>query len=688
MPCHLTQEHVSPPLARRDEGQGTVMHGVFLPDEYGWMRDKTDPALLRYLEAENEYARHFMRDVESLKEELYWEMRRRIQEADNTVPSLRGGYLYWNRTEEGEQYYAVCRRRDEPDAPVEVVLDINQLARGEKFFKLGTMTISRCGRFVAYTVDTIGFKQYRLFVREISDEHLLPVTAERVTSVAWANDSRTIFYTTEDAQTKRSNKLYRHVIGDEAHELIHEEKDEFFNIDVARSRSPSFIYLITESLTTSWVSFVDADSPQSSFEVIVAPEHEIRYSVDDDGRDFFLLTNDGAKDFRVVKVLRHARARDDWQEIVPARDNVLVEDVDVFAHHLVVQEKEDGLTRLRVQEHATGDVHYITFPEPVYEVYTGPNYEFSAGVMRLGYQSMVTPPSTYDYDLSSRTMKLLKVHPVIGYDKSLYRSERIWATADDGVQVPISLVYKWPLQLDGSRVVHLYGYGAYGYGMPTTFSSNLISLLDRGIVFAIAHVRGGNELGEGWHDGGKMANKMKTFTDLIACAKHLRAEGYGGRISIEGGSAGGLLVGAVLNLTRGELDDLIAAAILHVPFLTVINTMADKNLPLTVGEYEEWGDPADEGDFRNMVQYSPYDNIVAACYPPILVRTALNDSQVMFWEPVQWAARMRFMKKGDNPLLLRTLIEAGGHHGASGRFDYLENIAEDYAYLLKVLKLV
>lgn len=658
-----------------------VLHGETLSDPYAWMKNLTrdDPDLLAHLQAENAWTSASLADTTALQETLYAEMRSRIKETDMSVPSRRGRYLYYFRMEEGKQYSVYCRRKLKDGSPEEVLLDENQLAEGKKFFQVGAMALSPSGNFLAYAYDDVGFRQYKLVVKNLRTGKTLATHAERVTSVVFAADNQTLFYTTEHPETKRSNCLFRHKIGQKRHHLIFEEKDEFFRISVGKARSGQFIYLSVSSHTTSTVAFIKAAEPRSEFRLLAERKPMVRYDVEDDGDNFYILHNDGAKDFRLLKVASSAPEQENWQEVLAHRPGTLITGVDVFKDFLVVYEKS-GLQTIRVHQFSTGETHFVSFPEPAYHVGPGANHEFDTQVLRLGYQSMVTPSTVYDYDLVSRQFTTLKVQEVKGYDPSLYATERIFATSDDGVtKIPMSVVYRKdkPLYL---RPLLLYGYGSYGHGMPVTFSGNRLSLLDRGVVFVIAHVRGGNEYGEGWRESGKMKLKMNTFKDFIACADHLVKIGYTSyaRLAIQGGSAGGLLLGAVLNLR----PDVCRAALLQVPFVDVINTMLDTSLPLTVAEFEEWGNPQVPDDYAVIREYSPYENIRPSNYPAILCTSSLWDSQVGFWEPAKYVARLREMKTGTNPVLFKIHLEAGGHGGMSGRFDVLKDLALEYAFVL------
>ena len=681
---NIPSNNQGPPVAKKIPVK-TVLHGETLVDDYAWMRNRDDADLMPHLRAENAHADGYMQDTVALQETLYQEMRGRMKEADSSVPNKRGRYFYYNRTEAGKQYSINCRQlvkgKGGKVGPEQVLLDINQLAQGKTFFQIGPTALSPSANFLAYAYDDKGFRQYTLVVKNLRTGKVSAEIAERVTSIAWASDNKTIFYTTEDEVTKRSNRVFRHKLGSKTHHLVKHEQDEFFRVSVSRSRSGRYIYLRTGSHTTSNVARLAANNAGGKFRNLMPLQSKLQYQVDDDGKFFYILTNENATDFRLLKTPIGRPGKANWQEVVAHRPGILLSDLELFEGHLVVFEKDTGVMKVRVIEQASGEAHLVDFPEPVYQVGGSGNFEFESTTLRLSYQSLVTPPSVLDYDTNSRRLSVVKTQEVVGYDPSQFVSERTFARASDGTMVPISLVYKKGLKKDGSNPCHLYGYGSYGFGMPTTFGSGRICLLDRGFVYAIAHIRGGNELGETWRADGKLKKKMNTFTDFIACAEHLIAEGFTSSrsITMEGGSAGGLLMGAVLNLR----PELFRAAIVKVPFVDVINTMLDETLPLTVGEFEEWGNPKVPEDYAYIRTYSPYENIEAKAYPAVLVKSALYDSQVMYWEPAKYVARLREMKTDANPLLFKILLEAGGHGGLSGRFDALKEAAFDFAFLLK-----
>jgi oligopeptidase B len=671
-----------PPLAKKIN-KLSIIHGDSRPDDYAWLREKDNPDVRSYLRAENEYTDAVMRPTEGFQEALYGEMLGRIKEDDQSVPYRRGRHFYYARTEKGRQYPIMCRRAESLDAPEEITLDLNVLAEGHQYFSLGAYYVSDDGHRLAYSVDVTGCREYTLYVKDLRTGRLEPDRIERVTSVAWSVDPSVLFYVTED-HAKRPYRLYRHRLGDTVDALLYEERDELFRVHVSRDRSLAYVFASSGSFTSTEVRYLSADHPGGDFTCILPREADHEYHVDHGGGLFYIRTNGGGRrNFRLVTAPVDDPRPDRWTELIPHRDDVMLEDVDVFARQYVVHEREDGLICLRVIELPTGVSHQVEFPEPAYDVTPEPNPEFESRRYRYRYQSMITPPSVYDYDIDGRQSLLLKRIEVLGgYDPSQYRAERIHARASDGTAVPISLVYRAGLRRDGTSPLVLTGYGAYGFPYPVTFSSNRLSLLDRGVAVAIAHVRGGGELGKRWHDAGRMLAKRNTFTDFITAADFLVQERYTAhdRLVIEGGSAGGLLIAAVLNAR----PDLCRAAVLHVPFVDVINTMLDESLPLTVGEFEEWGNPKIREHYEYMRSYCPYTGIRPQGYPRILVRTSLNDSQVMYWEPAKWVAKLRATKTDDALLLFKINLDAG-HAGASGRYDALRETAFDYAFILTQL---
>jgi oligopeptidase B len=662
--------------------KATEINGRKLVDNYFWLRDKQNPDVRAYLDAENAYTDAVMKPTEALQKKLYEEMLGRIKETDVEVPYKDGGYFYYVRTEQGKQYPIRCRRKGSMDAPEEVLLDVNELAKGQKFMSLGGFDVSDDGNLLAYTTDNTGFRQYTLAVKDLRSGKVLADHAERVDSVAWANDNKTLFYTTEDATTKRGNQMYRHTVGTTGQDtLVYEEKDERFDIGAGKSRSKGYIFLISGSHTTTETRYIPADQPLAEWKVLEPRKQDVEYYPEHDGDFFYIRVNDTGRNFRLVKAPVSDPGKKNWQEVLPNRADVMLDDTDFFKSYYVLYEHEKGLPQIRVCGLQTNECKPIEFPEPAYTNYAYVNREFDTARFRYGYQSFITPASVFEYDMAAGGSKLLKQKEVPGgYDRTRYQVERIQATASDGVKVPITVMHLKGAKLDGTGPIYLTGYGSYGVPYDVGFNSNLFSMVDRGVVVAVAHIRGGGELGKAWHDDGRMMHKKNTFTDFITCAEYLVKNGFGSkdRLAIEGRSAGGLLMGAVLNMR----PDLFHAALVGVPFVDVMNTMLDETLPLTVSEFEEWGNPKEKPAFDYMITYSPYDNIENKPYPNILVRTSFNDSQVMYWEPAKYVAKMRAIRTDHNLLIFKTKMDPGGHGGASGRYDRLKDSAFDYAFFL------
>lgn len=681
-----------PPIAKKVP-KITEIHGLKLVDDYFWMRDEklprdpnANPEVTAYLKAENDYAEAFMEHTKGFQDSLYKEMLARIKETDENVPYKDGGYYYYSRTVQGQQYPIYCRRKGSIESAEEITLDMNEMAKGKKYFSVGNYDIADDENQLAFSTDTTGFRQYTLYIKDLATGKISDKIADRVTSFAWASDNKTIFYTQEDPLTKRPNKLFRHQIGGSAHDLIYEEKDELYTVHTDRTRSKSYIMAVSTSSTTSEVRYLPSAEPMSGFKLLLPRKKDHEYYVDHIAENFYIRTNDKGKNFRLVTAPVSDPSPSKWKEIVAHRKDVMLEGVDCFAGHYVLVERKNGVPQLGIADLKSGVSHYIEQPEPVYVSHPMQNAEFTTTNLRFNYESFITPKSVYDYDVVTRQRTLRKQQPVLGgYQPEMYKSERLFATASDGVIVPISIVYKKDLKLDGSRPMLHEAYGSYGIPYDVDFDSTRLSLLDRGVIFAIAHIRGGGDLGKEWHDSGKMMVKKNTFTDFIACADHLVKEKYtsSDRLVITGGSAGGLLMGAVTNMR----PDLFKAVVSYVPFVDVINTMLDETLPLTVGEFLEWGNPKEKPAFEYMLSYSPYDNIEKKDYPTILVRTSVNDSQVMYWEPAKYVAKLRTMKTDKNPLLFKVKLDPGGHGGASGRYDRLKDQAFDFAFILGQFKI-
>jgi oligopeptidase B len=668
------------PPATEKKPKVTEINGDKLVDNYFWLREKTNPAVIAHLEAENAYTDSVMKPTAALQEKLYNEILSHIKQTDNSVPYRRGDYLYYTRTVEGQQYPIFCRKSALNGAQEQVLLDLNEMAKGQKFMSVGSFAPSDDGNLLAFSTDNTGYRQYTLQVKNLKTGELMPEKIERVDNVAWATDNKTLFYVTEDDVTKRNDKMFRHVLGTDKYELLYNEKDELFDIGVDRSRDKAVILLGAYSKTSTEFQYIPANDPNATWKVILPRQADHEYDVDHRGDLFYIRTNQGATNFRVVTAPVSDPSEKNWKDFVAHRPAVKIDAIELFSDHAVLSEWENGLEQIEIVNFKNNQRHRIAFPEPVYSAGTSNNHEFNTRVLRYNYQSLSTPSSVFDYDMNSRQATLLKQTEVPGgFDKNNYKTQRVFATASDGTKIPMSVVYRKTVKLDGSAPLLLYGYGSYGISIPPSFSAGRLALLDRGVVYVIAHIRGGGELGEPWRDAGRMMNKINTFTDFIACAEHLVNNKYTSkdRIAIQGGSAGGMLMGAVTNMR----PDLFKAVIAQVPFVDVLNTMLDASLPLTTSEYIEWGNPNEKPAYDYMKKYSPYDNVHQANYPAMLVKVSLNDSQVPYWEGTKLVAKLRDYKTGNNPLILKVNMGAG-HGGASGRYDAIRETAFDYAFVL------
>lgn len=677
----LAQTPTPPPAAPVHEHQ-EMRHGETVTDNYYWLREKSNPEVVKYLEAENAYTAAMTRGLKPFEDALYKEMLGRIKQTDLDVPVRRGDYLYYARTEEGKQYPIRCRRKGNMDAAEEIVLDPNELAKTHKFVGIGSTSYSDDGNLLAYTVDFTGFRQYILQVKDLRTGATLPDTTERVTGVEWAADNKTLFLTTEDAVTKRSDHLWRHVLGTTAFVPVLEEKDELYDLVLGRTRDKKYLFAGVEAKDTTEWRYLKSDAPESSFTVFLPREKGHRYYIDHREGLFYIRTNRNAVNFAIFTAPESDPSAKNWKEFVAARRDVLLSELDLFRDFAVSIETSEAVNRLRVYNFHKQSWSEIPFPETVYSAFPGGTPEYTSTTYRYAYQSFITPPSVYDFETQTGTSQLLKRQEVLGgYDPSQYVSERLWATARDGTKVPISIVHKKGFVRDGRGALLLYGYGSYGFGTPATFSSARLSLLDRGMAYAIAHIRGGDEMGWQWRLDGMLMKKKNTFFDFVDSAEYLVNEKWTSkeRMVIEGGSAGGLLMGAVVNLR----PDLFRAVHLAVPFVDVMNTMMDASLPLTVGEYLEWGNPNEKAAYDYMKTYSPYDNLTKRTYPAMLVTTSFNDSQVMYWEPAKYVAKLRTLRTDENPFLLKVKMDPAGHGGASGRYDRLHDQAFEYAWMLE-----
>lgn len=677
---HERNMAASPPVAEKHP-QKLILHEDERVDNYFWMRDRSDPKVIAYLEAENDYTQLMMEHTKALQTTLYDEMLARIKETDLSVPYRKGDFYYYSRTEEAKAYPIYCRKQGSLDAPEEVLLDQNLLAQGHDFFTIGVLQVSPNHQVLAYSVDTSGAERYTLYFQNIATQELYKESiADTYYSLAWGNDSKTVFYTrVNDAD--RPFKLFRHTLGNSPTKdiLVYHEPDEAYFLDVGKTRSEAYILLDLGSKVTSEVHYLDAENPTGSFQIIHPRQQGIEYSVEHHQDHFYIVTNDEATNFKLMKTPVATPSKENWQTVIAHREDVMLSGVSAFNDHMVIYEREAGLPKVRIRKLSTNEEHSLAFPEPTYAIGEGSNPEFNTTTLRYHYTSLVTPNSVFDYDMETQRRELKKETEVLGgYNKTEYVTERILATAADGTQIPLSIVYKKGIVQNGENPLLLTGYGSYGVSYPPSFSSTRLSLLERNFVIAIAHIRGGAEMGRKWYEDGKLLQKQNTFTDFIACAEYLIANKWTSshRLAISGGSAGGLLMGAVVNMR----PDLFQAVVADVPFVDVLTTILDTSLPLTVTEWEEWGDPNQKVYYDYIKSYSPYDNVKSR-YPHILIAAGLNDSRVKYWEPAKWTAKLRATKTDSNVLLLKTNMGAG-HGGASGRYGQLEEIAFEYAFLL------
>ena len=681
----MTQQP-TPPIAAKHPHE-LVTHGDKRIDDYYWLNQQDKSEVINYLKAENEYTEEMMKHTEELQKSLYDEMLSRIKETDLSVPYRLQDYYYYSRTEEGKGYSILCRKYQSLEAEEEILLDQNKLAEGKEFFSLGVASVSPDRQILAYSTDTTGAEQYTLFFLDLDTRKLYSETIPNTYySFAWGNDNQTVFYTKVD-DANRPYQLWRHILGSDPSSdvLVYQEDDEAYYLSVGKTRSRAYILLELGSTITSEVHYLDANNPSGKFQLFQPRHTGVEYSIEHHSDRFYIVTNEEAINFKLMSTPVSSPDKTNWKTIIPHREEVLLEGIDAFADHLVIYERQKGLPTARIQTLATGEITELTFPEPAYSFSGGNNPEFKTTKFRFSYSSMITPSSVFDYDLETGERELMKETEVLGgYDRTLYASERLVAVASDGTKVPISLVYKKGINKDGSNPLWLTGYGSYGYSYPVHFSSLRLSLLDRGFVFAIAHIRGGEEMGRKWYEDGKFLHKKNTFTDFIACAEHLIAEKWtnSDRLVISGGSAGGLLMGAVINLR----PDLFQVVVADVPFVDVLTTILDTSLPLTVLEWEEWGNPNQPEYYDYIKSYSPYDNVTAQDYPALLITAGLNDSRVKYWEPAKWTAKLREVKTDNNLLLLKTNMSAG-HGGASGRYESLKEIAFEYTFVLDRLNL-
>ncbi|GMQ80622.1 MAG: oligopeptidase B [Rhodothermia bacterium] len=677
-----TMASIEPPIAKTDPVK-LEMHGDVRTDEYFWLRERENPEVIAYLEAENEYAEAMTAHTEDLQDALFEEIVGRIKQDDSSVPYRDGDYWYYTRYEEGGDYPIFARKRGSLDAREEIMINANELAEGHEFYSIRGTDVSSGDNILAYSQDTVGRRFYTVRFKNLDTGEFLDDVIEDVTgNVAWANDNKTIFYTKQDKETLLWNQIYRHELGTARSEdvLVYEEPDDTFSAFVFKTKSKDFVIIGAEQTLSSEYRFLDATNPTGSFKIIQPREENHEYSVDHYGNYFYMRTNWEATNFRLMRTPIVVTDKTDWEEVIPNREDVFLQGFEIFKDQLVLSERKEGLLQLRVRPWDGSEEHYLDFGEPAYRASISINPEFDTQILRYSYTSMTTPNSTYDYDMVTREKKLLKEQEILGgFDKSDYTTERVFATARDGVRVPVSIVYRNSTTLNGASPLLLYAYGSYGSSMDATFSYSRLSLLDRGVVYAIAHIRGGQEMGRQWYENGKLFKKKNTFTDFIDVAEYLIDEGYADptRLFARGGSAGGLLMGAVTNMR----PDLWQGVIANVPWVDVVTTMLDDSIPLTTSEYDEWGDPNEKAYYDYMLSYSPYDNVEAKDYPNMLVTTGLNDSQVQYWEPAKWVAKIRALRTNDNLLILKTNMEAG-HGGATGRLKRHRETAFEYAFLL------
>jgi oligopeptidase B len=682
----VTNEVVRPPVAKKEPFELTA-HGHTRVDNYYWLRERESPEVIAYLEAENAYKDKFMEHTRELQDELFEEIKSKIKQEDESVPYVKNGYWYYSRTVPDTEYYLVCRKKDSPDGKEEIMLDVNQMADGYSYFQLGGTAVSTDNRLLAFSVDTVSRRKYTIYFKNLETGEILQDAIPLTTGgMVWANDNKTVYYVLKDDVTLRSERIMKHVLGTpvEADEEVYYEDDETFSVYIFKTKSEKYLMIGSRSTLTTEFRFLDAGNPGGEFTVIQPRMRGLEYEVEHFDNDFYIRTNLEALNFRLMKTPVHSTGVKNWQEVIAHRNDVYFSDFEILKDFLIVTERRDGIMQLRVRPWSGKGEYYIDFDEEVYTVRGNVNLEFDTNIFRFSYTSLTTPNSIFDYNLETRERKLLKEEEVLGgFDRNDYETRRIYATAGDGTQIPMSLVYKKGVQMDGNNPAMIYGYGSYGYTMDPTFRLSIVPLLDRGFVYAIAHIRGGQIYGRQWYEDGKLLNKMNTFTDFNDCARQLIEEGYtsSDKLFAQGGSAGGLLMGACINLQ----PDLYRGVIANVPFVDVVTTMLDETIPLTTSEYDEWGNPNVEEYYHYMLSYSPYDNVEAKDYPALLVTTGLHDSQVQYWEPAKWVAKLRELKTDDNPLLFHINMDYG-HGGASGRFQWIRDIALEYAFMLDLLQ--
>jgi len=665
-------------------------HGDKRIDNYYWLNERENPEVIDYLNKENEYYQKSTAHTKQFQDELFLEMKSRIKEDDSSVPYLYNGYYYITRYETGKDYPIYSRKKGSLDAKEEIMFDCNEMAKGQSYFNLSGISISEDNKWVAYGIDLVSRRQYTIQIKNLETGEILPVKLENTTGGStWAGDNKTLFYTRKDAQTLRSDKIYKHTLGAEASTdvMVFHEKDDTFSTFVYKEKSKKYLVIGSSSTLTSEYQILDAKNPNGEFKVFQKRTRGLEYSISHYGDSFYIVTNkDKATNFKLMKTPETATAAENWKDLIEHRKDVLLEGIEIFKDYLVVEERSNGLNKIRIMPWSGKGEYYLPFESETYTAYTTTNVDFDTEILRYGYQSMATPSSVIDFNMSTQEKKVLKEQEVLGgkFDKNNYIEERVWATATDGTKVPISMVYRKGIKKDGKNPLLLYAYGSYGATMDPYFSSTRLSLLDRGFIYAIAHIRGGEDLGREWYENGKLLKKINTFTDFIDCSKFVIAEKYTSseHLYAEGGSAGGLLMGAIVNMNPELYNGVIA----QVPFVDVITTMLDDTIPLTTGEYDEWGNPNEKKYYDYMLSYSPYDQVKAQAYPNMYVSTGLHDSQVQYWEPAKWVAKLRVMKTNDKQLFLDTNMDAG-HGGASGRFEALKELAKEFTFLLDLEKI-
>ena len=659
-------------------------HNHIRVDNYYWLNDRENPEVIDYLNQENEYYQQATAATKAFQTELFEEMKSRIKEDDQSVPYFYNGYYYITRYEKGKDYPIYARKKDSLEAPEEIMFDCNVYAEGHSYFQMVGLSVSEDNKWVAFGVDTVSRRQYTIQIKNLETGETLGVKIENTTGGAtWSSDNQTIFYSRKDEVTLRPDKIYKHKLGTDPKEdvVVFHEKDETFNVSVYKSKSRKYIIISSESTLTSEYQLLPSANPEGKFKLFQKRTRGLEYSVSHYDDSFYILTNkDDATNFKLMKTHEDHTSKEYWVDLIPHREEVLIEDIDIFKDYLVISERANGLNQIRIMPWESEE-YYLPFDSETYSCYTSTNVDFNTDILRYSYQSMATPPSVIDFNMKTKTKTVLKEQEVLGgkFDKNNYKEERIWATAIDGTKVPISMVYPKGIEKNGQNPVLLYAYGSYGMTMEPYFSSTRLSLLDRGFIYAIAHVRGGEDMGRTWYEDGKLLKKKNTFTDFIDCSKHLINENYTSaqHLYAEGGSAGGLLMGAIVNMEPQLYNGVIA----QVPFVDVVTTMLDESIPLTTGEYDEWGNPNQKKYFDYMLSYSPYENVVKQDYPSMYISTGLHDSQVQYWEPAKWVAKLRAFKTDRNPLYLDINMDTG-HGGASGRFEALKELAKEFAFLL------